>query len=122
MPASPTKRKRTVRPVAPAAATKAPSIAQQVGDLAWAGQHAQAIEVASAALGKTNLSAGSRLDLLDLRAESYLAQGELARASDDTQAMLGIAKTARSAAFKAQALNRKALVQMRKGELRASVD
>ena len=44
-------------------ARKPASTAQRVGDLAWAGQHAQAIELATAALAATGLSVGSRLDL-----------------------------------------------------------
>jgi hypothetical protein len=100
---------------------KPASTAERVSDLAWAGQHAQAIELATAALAAAGLSVGSRLDLLDLRAESYIAQGDLERAGADADAMLGLADHARTAAFKAQAQNRKALVQMRKVELKAAV-
>src|SRR5260221_3490007 len=121
MPRTPSKRKKPGRPAARAAAGKAPSVAQRVGDLAWAGQHAQAIETATAALAKSNLSVASRLDLLDLRAESHIAQGDLARAGADADTMLDIATRARSAGFKAQARNRLALVQMRRGELKAAL-
>jgi len=121
VPVSTTRKKRSAQPAARVAANKAPSIAQQVGDLAWAGQHAGAIEVATAALARTNLAAGTRLDLLDLRAESFIAQGDLVRSGADADAMLDIATRTRSASFKAQARNRLALVQMRRGELKAAL-
>jgi class 3 adenylate cyclase len=72
-----------------------------VSGLAWAGQHAQAIELATAALAAAGLRVGSRLDLLDLRAESSIAQGDLERAGADADAMLGLADHARTATFKA---------------------
>ena len=92
-----------------------------MGDLAWAGQHAKAIELATTALAAPRLSVADRLDLLDLRAESFVAQGDLDRAGADAAAMLGLAKTAKTAAFMAQAQNRQALVQTRKGEFKAAV-
>src|SRR5437867_3180993 len=110
--------------VSPAADTRARAAvptAGQVGALAWAGAHAQAIELATAALAVPGLSVGSRLDLLDLRAESFIAQGDLERAGADADAMLDLAERARTAAFKAQARNRQALVQMRKDEFKAAV-
>lgn len=94
-------------------------MAERVGDLAWAGQHAQAIELATAALATTALTVADRLDLLDLRAESFIAQGHLARASADE--MLDLANRAKAAGPKAQARNRLALVQMRGGDLKAAV-
>jgi len=54
--------------------------AKQVGDLAWAGQHAKAIELATRALAAPRLSVADQLDLLDLRAESFVALGDLERA------------------------------------------
>ena len=93
----------------------------RVTDLALAGRHAQAIEQASAALNLAGLSIEDRMDLLDLRAESFIAQGDLERASADADAMLDLADRARTPAFKAQARNRLAVVQMRKGELKAAV-
>src|SRR5437016_9505449 len=110
--------------VSPAAETRARAAvptAGQVGDLAWAGAHAQAIELATVALATAGLSVGSRLDLLDLRAESFTAQGDLARAGADATEMVNLAERAKTAAFKAQARNRLALVQMRKGEFKAAV-
>ncbi len=72
------------------------------------------------ALAARSLDTAVRLHLLDLRAESYIALGDLKRASDDAAAMLNLAKTGKTAAATAQALNRRALVQMRQGELRAA--
>ena len=63
----------------------------------------------------------SKLDLLDLRAESFVALGDLDRASADAAEMLTLAKIAKRPAFKAQALNRKTLIQMRGGEIDAAV-
>ena len=96
-------------------------MAERVGDLAWAGQHAQAIELATAALATTALTVADRLDLLDLRAESFIAQGHLARASADAAEMLDLANRAKTAGPKAQARNRLALVQMRGGDLKGAV-
>src|SRR5438477_6843790 len=102
------KNSRGKRATQPRAARPA-STAERVSDLAWAGQHAQAIELATAALAATGLSVGSRLDLLDLRAESFIAQGDVVRAGADATEMVDLAERARTAAFKAQARNRLAL-------------
>ncbi len=96
-------------------------VKERISDLAWAGQHAQAIEKTTTALGATGLSMQSRLDLLDLRAESFIAQGDLERAGADAGAMLDLADRAKTPALKAQARNRLALVQMRKGELKGAL-
>ena len=106
---------RAKRTPAPRAA-KSISPAERIRDLAWAGQHDRAIELATTALTVQDLSNGTRLDLFDLRAESFVAQGDLVRAAADATAMLDLAERAKSAAFKAQAQNRLALVQIRKGE------
>ena len=108
------------RPKAPRADASAP-IRARVSELAWTGHHAEAIEHASAALAKSDLSVESRVDLLDLRAESFIAQGDLKRATADADAMLALAKRAGTAALSAQAQNRLALVQMRSGALKAAV-
>ena len=88
----------------------------EVGDLAWAGHHARAIELATTALAAAGANAALKLDLVDLRAESFVALGELERAAADAATMLDIARAARKPALRAQALNRMVLVQMRKGE------
>jgi len=51
--------------------------------LAWAGKHTQAIETASHELGRHNLKPKMQMDLLDLRAESYIALGKLDLAAAD---------------------------------------
>ncbi len=93
----------------------------RVGDIARSGQHAQAIEVATAVLGAAGLDVAARLDLLDLRAESFVALGDLDGARRDATAMLEVARKTKSTALKAQALNRRALVEMRRGNGKAAV-
>ncbi len=100
-------------------------------ELAWTGQHARVIELATqefAALGKgSSRTTQTQMDLLDLRAESHIAQGKLSLAAKDAQAMLKLANTEtsspkrKSPLLKAQALSRKALVQMRQGNLPAAL-
>jgi tetratricopeptide (TPR) repeat protein len=114
------KKASRLRPKASRADASGP-IKARVSELAWTGHHAEAIEHASAALAKSDLSVESRLDLLDLRAESFIAQGDLERASADADAMLQLAKGTGTAALNAQAHNRLALVQMRTGALKAAV-
>src|SRR5450432_3099555 len=120
MPASPTKKNKTVPPAVRAEAKTAPPTAQRVADLAWTGQHAPAIELASTALTRADLTVADRLDLLDLRAESLIAQGKLDAAGADAKAMLELARRARKAAYLAQALNRRAIVEFRTGNARAA--
>ena len=87
-------------------------------ELAWTGQHAQAIDLVTQVLSTPKIKPAEQMDLLDLRVESYIAQGKLDLAAKDAKAMVKLAKTA---ALKAQALNRLALVQMRTGDLKVSV-
>ena len=77
---------------APTRVAKPVPAADRVSDLVWAGAHAQAIELATAALAEPGLEVGSQLDLLDLRAESFIAQGDVGRASADADAMLALAE------------------------------
>jgi len=121
MPESQRKRKTRSKRTAQPRAAKPAATAERVSDLAWAGQHVQAIDLATETLAANGLSAGSRLDLLDLRAESFIAQGDLDRGGSDAAEMVDLADRAKSSAFKAQARNRLALVQMRKAELKAAV-
>jgi GAF domain-containing protein/CheY-like chemotaxis protein/tetratricopeptide (TPR) repeat protein len=114
------KKSRGQRTTQPRAA-KPVTAAERVSDLQWAGQHAQAVERATAALAEAGLDVGNRLDLLDLRAESFIAQGDLDRASGDADAMLELAERSRTPAFKAKALNRLALVQTRGAEFKSAV-
>jgi GAF domain-containing protein/CheY-like chemotaxis protein len=98
----------------------APSVARRVAELAWAGQHAQAIEIATSTLA-TSVDPGERIDLLDLRCESLSAQGDTDAAREDAQALVDAAARTRDEARIAQAGNRMAMVQMRVGESRAAV-
>ena len=109
-------RSKTPRRAADATARDTMATVEQVIDAASAGRHETAIELATAALAAPRLSAAERLDLLDLRAESFIAQGDLERAEADAQAMVEIANGAGKPALKAQAGNRMALVRMRRGD------
>lgn len=90
----------------------------QVRALAWSGQHAPAIDLATQTLA-TDLPVDVRVTMLDLRAESHVAQGRLDLAMHDAQTMLELAQThpGDDEARRVQALNRLALVQMRLGDL-----
>jgi len=94
---------------------------RQARELAWAGQHAEAIHVASAALEGGAAKAGERIDLLDLRSESRLAQGDLAAARSDAAALLDLAAKSADPARLAQAGNRAAIVQIQGGESKAAI-
>ena len=93
--------------------TRAQSRPQAVADLAWAGQHEQAVAAATAALKLKTLDADERMTLLDLRAESWLALGDLKRAGDDAQAMKALAKREGGTALLARALCRESYVRVR---------
>ena len=95
--------------------------AQHIADLAWSGQHGKAIDLAAVALAAPRLPAARRIALLDLRSESYGAQGDFARAHDDAQEMLGLARAAATPAGLALALCRLALVQSRVGQAKLAV-
>jgi len=71
------------------------TVVADVAALAWAGRHALAIESATAALA-TRIALPDRLDLLDLRAESRIAAGDIAAAAADAQLMLDAAKRSRN--------------------------
>ena len=86
---------------------------QNVADLAWAGQHEQAIRKATAALGRKSLAAADRMTLLDLRSESYIALGDLKAAAADAQAMKALAKRDGGMALLARALCRESNVRTR---------
>jgi GAF domain-containing protein/CheY-like chemotaxis protein/tetratricopeptide (TPR) repeat protein len=86
-------------------------VVEEVREAAWAGQHARAIEIASGALAGAGLDPDARLALLDLRSESLLAQGELARAREDAEAMRAVAGS--QAHRLALAFSREAMVSMR---------
>ena len=87
--------------------TPASSALEEVAGLAAAGQHARAIAVATHALSVARVATANRLNLLDLRAESHLAQGDVGAADADTAAMIAMARRSRNPAYLAQALNRR---------------
>ncbi|HTP47404.1 MAG TPA: GAF domain-containing protein, partial [Casimicrobiaceae bacterium] len=119
-------RRRLEGKPAPAAQLSSPDGAAAARDLAWTGQHAKAIDACTAALlaiehaGRSKIA--ERLTLLDLRAESYIALGKLDHAARDAERMIQVASRDRSPAFRAQALNRSAIVQMRQGDLSQAID
>ena len=86
-----------------------------VAELAGAGRHVQAIGQATAALAGDELAVADRLVLLDLRAESHWAQGDLALAAADAQTMRDLAQRSGKAAHRAQAQIRTSLVESRGG-------
>ncbi|MEO8847998.1 MAG: hypothetical protein ABI440_05140, partial [Casimicrobiaceae bacterium] len=95
---------------------------ERVRELARTGRHDDAIEAATRALAVAGLPPATQLDLLDLRAESHIARGEIARAAEDAATMRRTAAAAskdpRRTALAAQAYAREALVQMRNGRFR----
>ena len=111
---------RKRRPALPRA-VKHSSTAKRIRDMARTDEHAQAIELATTALAAARLSVANKIDLLDLRSESYTAAGELDHAAKDATAMLRLANGAQSEAFKARAVKRGALVKTRKGQLKTAV-
>ena len=98
----------------------------RIHDLAWNGHHETVITETTAELAIQNLSVETRMDLLDLRAESYLAIGNMKQSARDAAAMIKLANSqvdfgsTNKTALKAQALNRRVLTQMRQGKLKAA--
>ena len=90
-----------------------------IAELARAGRHEQAVQAASTALAAPG-SAAQRCRLLDLRAESLMAMGDLDRALADAQAMRALAT--RSAKLRAQALCCLAGVHIRRGEIEPTLE
>ena len=109
------------RPNKTAARTARGLWVEPVASLAWAGQHAQAVARASAALAASDLDDATRIELLDHRAESLMAQGDLELAEADAAAMKRLAHRSRSAAHEALSMNRQALLQIRGGKSREAL-
>ena len=99
---------RTRRPPRESAATA-------VAAHAAAGRHAQAIAAADAALAAPKVAVADRVALLDLRAESLLATGDLAAAAAVAATMVDLARRTRKSVLIAQALVRRAYVEIRSG-------
>ncbi|HET7033661.1 MAG TPA: hypothetical protein VFJ48_11090, partial [Casimicrobiaceae bacterium] len=91
-------------------------------DFAWSGQHARTIDVATDALAANDSTDESRIALLELRAESLTAQGDIDRALDDAEAMVAIADRSKKAALQAQALSCLGRVQLASGGIAAAIE
>ena len=115
------KRTPRARRAMPSRAAGTAPASERVSDLSRAGQHAHAIELATSALAAAGPGIAARIDLLDLRAESFIALGDLMRARADADAMVELADSASNAAFKAQARNRLAFVQTRRGDIKGAL-
>ena len=95
--------------------------ADQVHDLAWSGEHHRAIELATRALAVARLGVADRIGLLELRAESLIAMGDLDSASTDAASMLAAARRVGKPALLAQSLNCRALIEIRTGASRPAL-
>jgi len=94
---------------------------RQIAELAWIGRHAQAIELCGQRLAAARLAAAQRVELLDLRSESLVAEGRFADAAADARQMLALARARKQPGLEVRALNRQALVLMRLGESRPAL-
>ncbi len=95
--------------------------AREVAALAWAGRQAEVVAAADAALAAAGTGATERFELLELRAESLVALGDLARADADAEALKALARRERNVAMTARAQHCAALVQMRAGDAAAAL-
>ena len=86
-------------------------------ELAWTGQHEQAIDVLSSALKAPGRNDADSLSLLGLRVLSLLALAEAKRAAKDAAQMLGIAKRDPRSDFLAVAEFHQSLLNTRSGRL-----
>ena len=106
----------------PLAAAPGADLVHAAGEIAWAGQHAEVIERCGIALADPGLAPAQRMDLLDLRADSLIAEGRFPDAAIDAAAMLALAQHNKSPELTLQALNRQALVCMRLGDSASAVE
>ncbi|HJU23815.1 MAG TPA: GAF domain-containing protein, partial [Casimicrobiaceae bacterium] len=97
------------------------SAVAETRDLAWTGQHEQALAVAAAALAdpSSRLTSVERLALHGLRVESLVALAQLALAETETATMMSLATREASDAAKSQALCARTLLLMRRGRMEA---
>ena len=91
-------------------------------ELAWSGQHAQAIALATRTLAAGNLPEPEILDLLDTRTESYIAIGQVGLAEQDAALLLRLARASEDPALLAQALNRTVRLQNLLGDPQAAIE
>ncbi len=108
-------RRQPQTPSCPAEAALAKARAQS-----WSGQHAPAIAMCTQALEEQPAPA-LRMDLLDLRAEAFIASGRFPDAAADADTMVALAKAQKDPVLGIQALNRRAVVLMRQGDARTAV-
>jgi len=102
---------------------------RQAHELAWAGQQKRVCDLCTKALDllKEQFSPELKMDLLDQRAEAYMALGNLDLAAQDANTMVKLANSIRTPflekqfAFIAQALNRQTITQMRQGNLTSAL-
>ena len=92
-----------------------------VRDLARLGRHTEAIEACHHGLATRPVSVARRIALLDLRAESLIAQGAFADAASDGDAMLALASRQGNAGLTVLALMRQAIAAMRLGQVKAAL-
>ena len=93
-----------------------------VSELVWVGQHAQVFERCTRALAAPRISPAQRMDLMDLRAESLIAEGRFADVAAEAAAMLALAAKHPQAGFQVQALNRQAIALMRLGQVKSALE
>ena len=91
-------------------------LTQPIADLAWTGRHEQAVAAATRALADKSLGAAVRVAVLDLRAESLIALGDLEHAAADARAMAVLTRRERGARSRVLALSREGYVQARRGD------
>jgi hypothetical protein len=92
---------------------------QRAADLAWVGQHEQAVAASSLVIETACADLAAHIGALDLRAESRMALGHLALANEDAQQMIALARTP---ALEALVRCRMAYVQTRQGDFAAAAD
>ena len=115
-------RRRPRRPGGLGAAQHSDPTLAAIAEQAWLGRHAQAIALATDALAAARLGPARRLALLDLRADSLVADGRFVDAAADAAQMRALAQARpRQAALTIRALNRAAQVWMRRGEPREAL-
>ena len=89
-------------------------------NLAWMGQHTQAIKLTSLELSKDEHSLATRIGLLNQRVESQLAQGRFDLAAKDADTMMQLTE-ADQGELKVQTLNCKTLVQIHSGDVQDAI-
>ena len=113
---------QTMQPNSSAQADPAgmPGVVGQARQLAWDGQHAQAITLLDQALSIPQDSRQA-VTLLALRCESHLAHGRLDLAAQDAAEALRLASELQQPDLAALALSSQALVAMRSGDLQFAI-